>query len=91
MTSIHVCPGLIYIKFLCIFYSVFSAFLPLCYAVEQQIQSKLDPSVADLGIKIRGFTLTSNFCPISPSVYSFNLYVQHPGGEEFDNFNTHDA
>ena len=65
--------------------------MPSCTALVAHVKSKLDYAAEDLGLVIRGITLTSNFCPTAPVVYSFILYVQHPGGEEFDNFNTHDA
>ena len=67
----------------------FSEFLSTCSDFELKIKSKLDESSRDLGLTIRGITLTSNFCPIAPVVYNFILYVQHPGGEDYDNFNTH--
>ena len=69
---------------------IFSEFIPRCLDLTQFIQSKLGQSAGDLGIEIRGATVTSNFCPTCPVVHSFILYIQNPAGDEFDNFNTHD-
>ena len=48
------------------------------------MKNLLGYSAVDLGLEIRGVSLTSNFCPIFPRVHSFLLYVQHPGDENRD-------
>ena len=46
--------------------------------LESAIKPLLGYSAVDLGLEIRGVTVTSNFCPINPVVHSLLLYVQHP-------------
>ena len=53
-------------------------------------KSALGCSARDLGVVIRGLTLTSNFCPTAPVVHSFILYAQHPSDDGHDDYNTHD-
>ena len=69
----------------------FSEFIPRCLELTQLVQSKLGQTAKDIGIAIRGATVTSNFCPTCPVVHSFILYVQNSTGDDFDNFNTHDS
>ena len=80
----------LYIKYF-MYNLFFRGFNSICSDLESKIKSKLDGSAQDLGLVIRGVTITSNFCPTAPIVYNFILYVQHPGGEDYDNFNTHGA
>ena len=50
-----------------------------CVKLEEAVKNILGYSAWDLGIEIRGLTLTSNFCPTEPRVHSCLIYVQHPG------------
>ena len=59
-------------------FSYFSDFVGDCLQLEESVKGLLGYSAWDLGIEIRGISLTSNFCPIFPKVHSFQLYVQHP-------------
>ena len=69
----------------------FSEFQPACETLLGAVQERLGYIAQDVGLMIRGATLTSNFCPTFPVVHNFILYVQTPGDEDFDNFNTHDS
>ena len=62
--------------------SFFSDFMPSCVALEESVKTVLGYSATDLGINVRGLTLTSNFCPIEPTVHSVTIYVQHPNDVE---------
>ena len=61
-----------------------------CYKLAGLIEVALPCPSRDLGVVIRGLTLTSNFCPISPVVHSFILYAQNPSDDGHDDYNTHD-
>ena len=74
-----------------IFHINFSEFIPRCRDLTRLIRSGLGQSAQDLGVIIRGVTVTSNFCPTCPVVHSFVIYVQNPVDDEYDNFNTHDS
>ena len=69
----------------------FSEFKSACDSLLDSVREKLGYIAQDMGLMIRGATLTSNFCPTFPVVHNFILYVQTPGDEDYDNFNTHDS
>ena len=49
-----------------------------CELLESGIKPLLGYSAVDLGLEIRGVTITSNFCPTEPVIHSLLIYVQHP-------------
>ena len=56
-----------------------SDFIADCVQLEDSIKSILGYSAWDLGLELRGISITSNFCPTFPKVHSILFYVQHPG------------